>query len=183
MAGGVSLPLVIEFFCPAAPGRDAGKLHRPGGVVGGKLSAMVLEAGAVIDRDAVTVEIEADLPGESGHTRHALKVAGPAAFLIAKARALVGRDRNKDAYDIVWLVEGWPGGQAALAKALRASPLQGDPSYEGVLRTLRREFGSVDSAGAVKYARFLSGDAAERERLVRHAVGAVRVLLEELGSA
>ncbi len=180
--GGVKSPLVIEFFCPAAPGREPGKLHRPGGVVGGKLSAMVLEAGAAIDQDPVRVEVEVDLPGESGRSRHAVKVAGPGAFLVAKSRALVGRDHNKDAYDIVRLVEAWPGGQVALAKRLRSTPLHGDPLFSESISTLAREFATLDSAGAVKYARFLGDGAEERNRLARHAVGAVRVLLEELGS-
>lgn len=64
--GGADLPLTVEFFCAAGPGRTPGRLHRPGGMVGGKLSALVLSAGRLIDADTREVEIEVDLPAGGG---------------------------------------------------------------------------------------------------------------------
>ncbi len=108
--GGIGFPLTLEFFCPSAEDRPPGKRHRPGGVVGGKLSAMALAAGRLIDADVREVRIEVELP-EGGRTQHALKVVGPAAYLASKVDALQGRSKNKDAYHVVWLLECWPGGQ------------------------------------------------------------------------
>ncbi len=88
--------------------------------MGGKLSAMVLAAGKLIDSDTRDVELDVRLPGGGGSTRQPVKVAGPAAYLAAKADALRRRNKNKGAYDIVWLAESWPGGQAALANEIRA---------------------------------------------------------------
>jgi hypothetical protein len=178
-AGGPGAEVTIEFFCPMADGREPGRLYRPGGVVGGKLSALVLATGALIDRDSHSVEIDVDLPEGGGRTRQTFRVAAPAAYLAAKADALRRRDKNKDAYDVVWLVECWPGGQPALAPEIRKSPIFAD--LQPTLDILRAEFATIDAAGAVKYGRFMARDSEGQERAARRAVGAVKALLAELG--
>ncbi|KFA91684.1 hypothetical protein Q664_20310 [Archangium violaceum Cb vi76] len=178
--GGVALPLTVEFFCPPAPGREPGQLYRPGGFVGGRLSAMVLATGGLVDKDFREVAVEVLLPGGGGKTHQPLNVAGPAAYLAAKADALQRRNKNKDAYDIVWLVESWPGGQATLAPDIRASVVFNDPLFQAALVTLKREFEDIDSAGAKKYARFMGGAGVDPDQLARRASGAIKLLLEEL---
>lgn len=178
--GGLDVPLTVEFFCPAGPGRQPGRLYRPGGVVGGKLSALVLATGRLIDADVRDIEVDVLLPGGGGSTRQSVKVAGPAAYLAAKADALRRRTKNKDAYDIVWLAESWPGGQPALAAAIRATAIAEDPEFLAALDDLEREFATIDSAGAVKYGRFMAEDDASHDLFARRAVGAVAALLREL---
>jgi hypothetical protein len=178
--GGIAFPLTVEFFCSAGPGREPGRLHRPGGIVGGKLSAMALSAGRLIDLDVRDVEVEVDLPGGGGRTRHRLKVVGPAAYLAAKADALQRRNKNKDAYDVVWLVEAWPGGQLALAEELARSRIAPEPELQAAMKVLQFEFGTIDSAGAVKYARFVADDGYSRDHAAQKAVGAVAALLGAL---
>jgi hypothetical protein len=179
--GGVDLPLTVEFFCPPGEDRAPGKLFRPGGVVGGKLSAMVLAAGRLIDSDTRNVEIDVQLPGGGGKTRQAIKVVGPGAYLAAKADALRRRTKNKDAYDTVWMAESWPGGQPALAEEIyRGGRLLGDAEFQQALEILRQEFATIDSAGAIKYARFMADDGTSPDALARRAVGAISRLLVEL---
>lgn len=179
--GGEDLPLTVEFFCPSGAGRMPGTLYRPGGVVGGKLSAMVLAAGRLIDSDTRTVEIDVELPGSGGKTRQAIKVVGPGAYLAAKADALRRRTKNKDAYDVVWMAESWPGGQPALAAEIHGTgSLPRDAEFQASMNILRQEFATIDSAGAVKYARFMSDDGAQADALARRAVGAISRLLGEL---
>ena len=175
--GGTALPIVVEFFCPAGPDRTAGRLFRPGGQVGGKLSAMTLSAGRLIDMDAREVTIPVDLPGGGGRTQHTLKGVGPAAYLASKADALRRRNKNKDAYDIVWLSEAWPGGQQALAAEIQRSAVAGEPEFIDALNTLGEEFADLDSAGAVKYARFVADDGGSLDLGAQRAVGAVNALL------
>ncbi|WP_224362831.1 hypothetical protein [Hyalangium versicolor] len=178
--GGIALPLTVEFFCPPSNEREPGKLYRPGGVVGGRLSAMVLATGGLIDRDFREIEVDVTLPGQGGKTHQTLKVAGPSAYLAAKADALRGRNKNKDAYDIIWLTESWPGGQAALAVVIRESSIFHDPVFQACLRALEQEFADIDSEGARKYARFMMGPGMNADQLARHAVGAIKFLLDEL---
>lgn len=181
--GGSAIPLIVEFFCPTGPGREAGALFRPGGVVGGRLSAMALSAGRLIDLDVVPVEVAVDLPSGGGATRHVISVAGPAAYLASKADALRRRSKNKDAYDVVWLAEAWPGGQPALADVIRKSRVASEPDFRAALDVLREEFRSIDAAGAVKYARFLADDGHDPAFFAQKAVGAVGALLEALDLA
>jgi hypothetical protein len=177
--GGVDLPLTVEFFCASGPDREPGRLYRPGGVVGGKLSALVLSAGRLIDADTREIEVEVVLPGGGGKTRQSIKVVGPAAYLAAKADALRRRNKNKDAYDIVWLVESWNGGQVALAREIKGTRIASDDEFISALRILTEEFSSIDSAGAIKYSRFMADDSPSRDRLARRAVGALEALLRE----
>jgi hypothetical protein len=178
--GGVTLPITVEFFCPAGPGREPGRLHRPGGLVGGRLSALALSTGCLIDKDVRDVAVEIVLPAGSGRTRHSIRVAGPAAFLASKADALRKRNKNKDAYDIVWLAEAWPGGQPALAAEIASSPVVHDPEFRAAVSALREDFGSVDSAGSVKYARFVADDRHGIDRAAQKAVGAIGALLDAM---
>ncbi|RKH10506.1 hypothetical protein D7V97_13540 [Corallococcus sp. CA053C] len=180
--GGVTHPLTVEFFCALAPGREAGRLYRPGGVVGGRLSALVLAAGRLIDRDFLEKEVVVVLPGGGGRTRQRLRVAGPAAYLAAKVDALRKRPKNKDAYDIVWLIESWPGGQAGLAPVIQASPIHDDPDFQQALVALAQEFEDLDAAGARKYARFVASPGVDPDHSARRASGAVKLLLAELAA-
>ena len=173
------LGVTIEFFCPPGKNRSRpGKLFRPRGVVGGKLSALVLAAGHLIDRDVRDVELEVELPHGGGQTRHVLKVVGPSAYLASKVDALRARDKNKDAYDIVWIVECWPGGQLELARTIVASAVIDE--LGPTLTALGEEFATIDSAGAVKYGRFMARDTAASDHASRQAVGAVAALLAAL---
>jgi hypothetical protein len=176
--GGKGAPVTVEFFCSMAEGRVSGRLHRPGGVVGGKLSALVLATGALIDRDFRTIELEVDLPEGCGRTKQEFRVAGPAAYLAAKADALRRRNKNKDAYDVVWISECWPGGQPALAAEIKKSSIY--PDLTASLDILREEFASIDAAGAVKYGRFMATDSETQDAAARRAVGAIRTLLAAL---
>jgi hypothetical protein len=143
---------------------------------------MVLATGRLIDSDTREVEIEVLLPGGGGHTRQRLKVVGPGAYLASKADALRRRTKNKDAYDVVWMAESWPGGQSALAAEIRQTELPRDPEFRAALEILRQEFATLDSAGAIKYARFLSEDGTQTDALARRAAGAISRLLTELAA-
>lgn len=122
------LALTVEFFCPANESRPAGRAFRPAARdnpvgkhnLGGHLSALALDAGEILTTDVEVVRREVVLPRNKGKVRMNLRVTGPVAFLVAKSQALVGpsaRDKPKDAYDIVWLIESWPGGPSAAAAA------------------------------------------------------------------
>ena len=77
--------------------------------LGSALSALALEAGSLISADVQVIRREVSVPGGLGKQMMDLRVSGVASFLAAKAAALQGRDKPKDAYDIVWLLEAWPG--------------------------------------------------------------------------
>lgn len=186
--GGPDGRLLVEFFCPAGPNRPAGKLFRPRGAeqpltkhnLGGTLSALALHAGILISADVQVVPREVDLPGSRGRQIIDLRVTGIAAFLAAKAEALQGRNKPKDAYDIVWLIEAWPDGPLGAARAVQASPVFAHPDFARALAILGDQFRDLDHAGARAYARFMDSGSDDLDLLARRAVGAVAEFLRAM---
>jgi len=182
--------LTVEFFCPSGDGRPPGRAFRPKHAdnpvakqnLGSRLSALALDAGRVLDEDVVVVDREVVLPDGGGRTIASFRVTGVLGFLVAKTGALIGRDKPKDAYDIVWILENWDGGPAAVAAVIAASPAHGRDEAQLALDRLLREFAAPDSLGPSSYVRFMAEPgmtANDRARLARQAAGAVG----ELGRA
>jgi len=185
------LRLKAEFFCPASSTRPAGSLYRPKAVgarvvkhnMGPKLSAMALDAGAAISDDAQLVEREVDLPDGAGRVSYQFRVTGLTGFLVAKTGALTERDKPKDAYDIVWLLEAWPGGPQQAAQAARDSSVFERADTKRALAHLAREFADPSRLGPRSYARFMAAPESSPDditRLRRQAVGAVRIFAAAL---
>ncbi len=170
--------LVVEFLCPvpADGSKRAGELHRPGGPVAGKLSALVLDAGDLIASDTRVVKRKVET--SKGELDFEFRVAGPLSWLVSKTDALERRDKTKDAYDIVWLCECWPGGQAALAAELRASAQFANPKAVAGLARLKVAFADRAQIGPKQYADFMLEE--NRERSALRAVGAISSLFNEL---
>jgi hypothetical protein len=154
--GGEKHKVTVEFFC--APVAE----NKP------------------IDGDLVELSVKVRLP-DGTDASLPFRVTAPAAFLASKADALLRRDKNKDAYDIVWLCEAWPGGQGALAKVIRGSPVFDDPLMKQALQDLAREFDDIDSLGSHGYASFVEPQATvDLDTSARRASGAVKALLSWL---
>ncbi len=178
--GGKDKTVVVEFFCPAAPERPVGRLFRPGGVVGGKLSALALGTGDLIDADMVEREVEVDLPSGGGRVRLPLRVTGPAAYLAAKSDAINRRDKWKDSYDLIWLIQAWPGGTKALACEIHSSAISDRPEFQRAIDDLGNQFSDIDAIGTRRYAGFLASDERDLDADAQIAVGAMQELLAAL---
>ncbi len=127
-----------------------------------------------------TISREVDLPQGKGRVSITLRVTGSVAFIVAKVRALFERDKPKDAYDIVWMIESWPGGPAEAAQAFAAREAYTAAEVGAALADLRTAFSTRDSIGPRSYARFLAGAPDEEAILERRAVGAISEFLESL---
>lgn len=173
--------LTVEFFCPAGEQRAAGRVFRPtrsGNPTGkhnfgGRLSALALQAGDLLTTDIEVISRTFVLPQNKGTLDTQLRVTGPLAFLVAKIDALRGRDKAKDAYDIVWLIESWPGGPAAAAAVFSQRPAYRRPEVAVALGLLGDAFAAMDRIGARSYARFVAIDVRDEPQLERRAVAAV----------
>jgi hypothetical protein len=151
--------------------------------MGQKLSAMALVAGAAISDDAQVVEREVDLPDGAGRTSYQFRVTGLTGFLVAKTGALTERDKPKDAYDIVWLLEAWPGGPQQAARDARNSPAFQRGDTQRALARLAREFADPSRVGPRSYARFMTAPESSPDdlaRMARQAAGAVRTFATAL---
>ena len=151
--------------------------------MGPKLSAMALDAGAAISDDIRVVERDVDLPDGAGRVSHQFRVTGLTGFLVAKIGALTERDKPKDAYDIVWLLEAWPGGPQQAAQAARNSPVFQRADTQRALARLAREFADPSRVGPRSYARFMAAPESSPDdiaRMQRQAVGAARIFAAAL---
>lgn len=176
----------VEFFCPAGGDRAAGRMFRPPPgpgrqTLGGKLTALALDAGELLTADRRVIRRRVALPDGGGLIDFDFPVTGPAGFVAAKAAALAERSKDKDAYDIVWLLEAWPGGPAAAARDADGAIMR---LHAEAIRSMRAKladaFASEDHHGARAYARFVGSDDVdvdERVGLALHAHAAVHQYL------
>jgi hypothetical protein len=181
----------VEFFCPADKEGPVGVLFRPKAAenrtakqnMGSSLSAMALQAGSAISADVVQVIRDVDLPDGQGRVSQTFRISGLVGFLVAKVAALTGRDKPKDAYDIVWLLEAWEGGPAGAASSMMASSAYERQDVKEALATLELEFSDVGRVGPRSYARFMvtdTDDVDARAGLALRAQGAVREFVTAL---
>lgn len=178
--GGRRRRVVLEFFCPATDAAPAGRLYRPGGLIGGKLCALALDAGRLLDEDNVERNLRVTTP--DGEIELAIRVTGLAAFVATKVDAIAGRSKNKDSYDLVWLTNAWNGGAEGAAEEVRGSRIWGRSELQSALDRLERQFATLDDAGPRQYARFVSAE--EPDRAARHAAETIAAFsrrLRELG--
>jgi len=127
------------------------------------------------------VSIEGMLPG-GGHNKVIAKMPTIAAFLCIKAITLGERKKEKDAYDIFFCIDNFPGGPRALAWEFRA--IIGNTLVAEGLSILREKFSRLDGVGPVWAALVAAGgDSAnedERQKWQRRAFEIVNALLREV---
>ena len=175
--------VVLEFFCPVEPGGSAGTLKRnPGGSAGSTVSAIQLKGAELADADCSVHKLSGELLGHGGHRDVEIRVVNLLPFLVLKAFALETRNKEKDAYDIVWTLSAYgdTGPKSAAEEAVK-SPIVDIDLVEEAMSILDRAFRGVDDQGPSNYARFFLGGGDEhpdeRMRLRRDAHGAVQEFL------
>jgi len=129
--------------------------------------------------DSVTVDVEGRMPDGSANSTN-VNVAGVVPFLVMKGMAFSNRLKEKDAYDVGYLVKYYPGGPVALADTFRPF-LSNDLVIEG-LNKIRAKFKTVDYWGPNAYATFEHvEDEVDREIARRDIYERVNAFLNELG--
>jgi hypothetical protein len=84
----------------------------------------------------------------------------------------------KDAHDIVWLVESWPGGPAAAAFAER--PAYRNQAVGDGFRMIAESFLDTGCIASRGYARFVAASVPEDAQAERRAVGAIAEFMAAL---
>lgn len=165
----------VEFFCPAGEGRPAGRMHRPQAgpgkqTLGGRLTALALDAGELLTADRRIERRTVPLPDGAGLIDFDSPVTGPGGFLAAKVAALGDRNKAKDAYDLVWLLDAWPGGPDVLAHEIADGIGTTLPSAVRRMREqLAAAFATEEHHGPRAYAQFVGTDQATSDERVEHA--------------
>lgn len=126
---------------------------------------------------ASEVVVHAERPDGAKDSAH-VKVVSMVAFLVMKAAAL-GRNKNKDAYDIYFCVKNWPDGIDALAKCFEPVRMHG--LVRDMCEKLNEKFASPEHAGPRDIVEFLDiHDEEEAEQLQRDAYERIHQLLESI---
>lgn len=161
--------VAVDFLIPASLGTDRGGALRNFEEGFAAIITPGLEL-AFDDRRLVT------LAGETLRHEQAsreLWVCEAGAFTVLKALAFEGRGENKDAYDLVYLLQNYGTGIDDVFQ--RLEPLLKSPFAEQALQILERDFASVDSVGPKRVAEFLGNS--DEETIRADAAGVVRSLL------
>ena len=127
------------------------------------------------------VSIEGFLPG-GGHNKITARMPTIPAYICIKAITLGERKKEKDAYDIFFCIENFPGGPRALAGEFRA--IIGDPLVAEGISVLREKFARLDGVGPVWAALVAAGGDCENVEVMqnwqRRAFEIVNALLRGL---
>lgn len=125
------------------------------------------------------VTVTGTLP-EGGEREVTFRIASVVPFVIMKALALDERLKEKDAWDIYYVVQSYPGGLAALVDEFR--PFLNRRLVKEGLQKLAKHFASEKHSGPTFVADFyMISDREERDLRQRDAYEKIRYLLEKLG--
>jgi hypothetical protein len=159
----------VEFMCPAN--------DRPGGQIepdpvpntGAALGALRLPGAELVTRDYEVRRLTGRAL-EDGDVEVNLRVCGLLPFLVLKAFALDERDKDKDAYDLVWVLSAFGDGPGDAARIALGSPVAGESVVKKAIARLREHFSTRESRGSELYAQMFPGQpVVERRALQRHA--------------
>ncbi len=167
--------VTIDFLIgPVPDGARPGKLQN----LEADFAAIVTEALPLAFIDCVEVHLDGTTTAGEKASR-SVRVCGPAAFVVLKAYAFVGRGKNKDAYDLVYVLRNF-GDEIVTPVAKRFTSIAGTSEARKALEILARDFETPDHLGPKRYAAFL-GDP-DNEDWRQDATGAVQAFLKAVGS-
>jgi hypothetical protein len=161
--------VVMEFFCPVAPDGEPGRIRRnPGGEAGSTVSAIQLKGADLAGRDCRLRPIECEVLDHGGRRSVEVQVVNLLPFIMLKAFALESRDKEKDAYDLVWTLSAYGRGPAHVAEVAAESPIAREGLVHEAMAILADRFSDLDRQGPSNYARFFLGARDEPDARDRH---------------
>jgi len=142
------------------------------------LQAIVIRGSSIVFSHNFRHEIEGTLPS-GAETRVTCKVADVVGCIATKGLALKGRYKEKDPYDIYFLLRRYRGGPERAAREVRSH--LNDPIIREAVDEIKERFRTPRSEGPFQVAYFLAPeDEATRERIQGDAFATLRLFLENL---
>lgn len=145
--GGMPIDVVIDFLMP----RDAEIVKNRPPLIS-NFAVQRADGADLALRFNELVAISGDMPA-GGRNRVEIAVCSIPALLAMKGHALIGRLKQKDAYDIYYCIRNYVGGPEALAEACK--PLLAHPSARKGFLAIAEKFESFDSHGPSCVRRFV----------------------------
>lgn len=142
--------VTIDFLIPRSErGPAPGKVQN----LEADLAAIVTPALPLAFKDRIAVTIDDQTP-TGVRAKRTVGVCGPGAFVALKAHALRLRSENKDAYDLVYLLQHFGDGTQDVVD--RFLTIAEADDAKAALTILAEDFASPDHDAAVRAAKFLS---------------------------
>ena len=107
-----------------------------------------------------------------------MPVCGPGAFIVLKAFAFADRSEPKDAFDLVYVIRGTPGGAAEVAAKLRAHAATHPEIVDEAVALLARDFEAPGHLGPRRAADFDHIDGDDLDEAAADAHGYVDDLIK-----
>ncbi|MBI4533250.1 MAG: hypothetical protein HY711_04815, partial [Candidatus Melainabacteria bacterium] len=125
-----------------------------------------------------TITVSGDLPGDAGKDTVKCKIAGVVPFIVMKGIVIVRRKKEKDAYDLDFVLRNYPGSIEAIAQLMAPDINHG--VVREALSNIDMKFQSVEHWGPLAVANFREiADIDERTRIKRMAFEIVQALLDK----
>lgn len=147
--GGPVIPVVVDLLMPKGV-----KLNKNRPALVEKLRVQQIDGGALALRHTVDHDLQGRTP-EGWENSVRLKVVSVPAFLALKGHALQNRVKQKDVYDVYYVIRNDPRGLDALVEECR--PLLGDPFAAAAYQEIARKFSSAEAYGPGTVSTFLRG--------------------------
>jgi hypothetical protein len=149
---------------------------------GDEIGALRIRGAHLALADPVIRTIEVELLDGRGVAHVDVRVANLLAFIVLKSFAVKGRTKDKDTFDLIWVLTYWPAGPAAAAAHARQCPRAEHPVVDEAMQLLEQEFATPAHNGCVRYADFSMGPGAARSSELhtlrcRDAHGTIREFL------
>lgn len=91
------------------------------------------------------------------HAKRTINVCAPAPFIVLKALAIDNRGKDKDEYDLFYVLRNHPQGVAPIAETFAGFVRAKSAEARSALEILERDFATNDSVGPVAVSRFVHG--------------------------
>ena len=145
--GAKPIPVIIDLLMP----KDAVvREHKPKLIEG--LTVQRIDGGIYALKHYQEISIDGYMP-DGRPNKVKILVASPPALLVMKGYALVGRDKQKDAYDIWFCIRNYGGGIEALADACK--PLMDEDEARQAFINIAEKFREESDFGPITVRRFL----------------------------
>lgn len=145
--GAKPIPVIIDLLMP----KDAVvKEHNPKLIEG--LTVQRIDGGIYGLKHYQEISIDGYMP-DGRPNKVKILVASPPALLVMKGYALVGRDKQKDAYDIWFCIRNYEGGIDSLAAACK--PLMDEDEARQAFINIAEKFREENDFGPITVRRFL----------------------------
>lgn len=145
--GARPIPVIIDLLMP----RDAVVKEHSTPLIDG-LKVQRIDGGIYALKHYQEISLDGQMPDGRGNLVKIL-VATPPALLVMKGYALVGRDKQKDAYDIWFCIRNYEGGIEALAEACK--PLLEEEEARVAYINIAEKFRNENDFGPMTVRRFL----------------------------